>query len=174
MAAFENIRSQLILVNSLSKTYAMTGFRLGYVVAAQAIINAIDKIIQSSTTCPTSFVQKAGIAALRGPQDAIPKMMDEYNRRRQFIVKMLNEIPDIHCAMPHGAFYVFPNFTALKLTSLNISLRLLSEVGVCSTPGSVFGKCGEGYIRLSYAAHFEIISAAVKQIEKFVSSIVSK
>jgi aspartate/methionine/tyrosine aminotransferase len=96
-------------------------------------------------------------------------MVEEYNRRRQFIVKYLNEIAGISCTTPKGAFYVFPDFSSLKMPSFEVSNKLLGEEGVCSTPGIVFGECGEGHIRLSYATSFETIVAAVEKIKEFVS-----
>lgn len=168
MASFENVRSQVIVVNGFSKAYAMTGWRLGYVVADKTIIDAIDKIIQTSTTCPASFVQKAGVAALRGPQDCVTKMVEEYDGRRRFIVKKLNEVRGVHCEMPRGAFYVFPDFSSLNMSSSDISVRMLEEAGVCSTSGSVFGKCGEGHIRFSYATSMGVISEAMDKVKDFV------
>ncbi|MEM3627354.1 MAG: pyridoxal phosphate-dependent aminotransferase [Candidatus Bathyarchaeia archaeon] len=166
-AAFENLRDQVIVVNGFSKAYAMTGWRLGYVFANEIIIEAIDKIIQASTTCPPSFVQKAGVAALRGPKDCIANMVEEYDRRRKFIVERLNEIPKVQCRMPKGAFYVFPDFSALKMSSLEICMRLLEEKGVASTPGSAFGKYGEGHIRFSYATSMGVISEAMEKVKEF-------
>jgi len=171
MATFPNVRSQVIVINGFSKTYAMTGWRLGYVFADKTIMEAIDKIIQTSTTCPASFVQKAGVAALRGPQDCVTKMVEKYDRRRRFIVEKLNEVARVHCEMPKGAFYVFPDFSSLKMPSFEVSMRLLEEEGVCCTPGSVFGECGEGYLRLSYATSIEVISEATEKIKEFVLKV---
>ncbi|MEM2111012.1 MAG: pyridoxal phosphate-dependent aminotransferase [Candidatus Bathyarchaeia archaeon] len=169
MASFENVRERTIVVNGFSKTYAMTGWRLGYAFANKEIIKAMNIVQQATTTCPSSFIQKAGIAALKGPQDNVGKMVEEYNRRRRFIVKHLNEILGVRCAMPKGAFYVFPDFSSLNMSSFEVSSKLLDEEGVCSTPGSVFGECGEGHIRLSYATSFETIVEAVEKIKEFVS-----
>ncbi len=171
MATFENVKSQVIVINGFSKTYAMTGWRLGYVFADKTIIEAIDRIIQTSTTCPASFTQKAGLAALRGPQDWVTKMVEEYDRRRRFIVEKLNEIPRVHCELPKGAFYVFPDFSSLKMPSFEVSMRLLEEEGVCCTPGNVFGECGEGYLRLSYATNIEVISEAMEKTKEFVTKV---
>jgi len=168
MASYENIRNQVILVNGFSKTYAMTGWRLGYVFAEEKIIEAINRIAQTSTTCPASFIQKAGVTALKGPQDCVADMVEKYDRRRRSIVEKLNEIPQIHCEMPEGAFYVFPNFSSLDMPSLDISIKLLEEKGVCSTPGSVFGEYGEGYIRFSYATGLDVIGGAMEKTKEFV------
>jgi len=168
MASLENVRERVIVVNGFSKTYAMTGWRLGYAFANKEIIEAMNTIQQATTTCPTSFIQKAGIAALRGSQDSVEKMVTEYDRRRRFIVEKLNETPGIRCVMPKGAFYVFPEFSTLDMPSFEISSRLLEEKGVCSTPGSVFGECGEGHVRFSYATSLETISEALEKIKEFV------
>ena len=168
MISFENIRDRVILINGFSKTYAMTGWRLGYAVANKNIIEAMNRIQQATTTCPASFVQRAGIAALKGPQEHVKKMVEEYDRRRKYIVNRLNEIAGVHCTMPKGAFYVFPRFSSLKTPSFEISIKLLEEEGVCTTPGSVFGECGEGHIRLSYATSFETIVEAMERIKGFV------
>ncbi len=171
IGTFENVKDQAIIVNGFSKAYAMTGWRLGYIVANEKVIEAINRIIQSSTTCPTSFVQKAGEAALRGPQECIRRMVEEYDRRRRFMVERLNGIEGVECVMPKGAFYVFPDLSTFKMSSMEISMRLLEEKGVCSTPGSVFGGCGEGHIRLSYATSLSTISEALDKIEEFLSNI---
>jgi len=167
-ASLEDGRERTIVVNGFSKAYAMTGWRLGYACASREVIDAMTRIQQSTTTCPVSFVQKAGIAALRGPQDQVERMIEEYDRRRRFIVERLNEIEGIRCVMPKGAFYVFPDISGLKMSSSEFSLRMLEEVGVSTTPGSVFGECGEGHIRVSYASDIETISESVKRIGEFV------
>ncbi|MEM2912737.1 MAG: pyridoxal phosphate-dependent aminotransferase [Candidatus Bathyarchaeia archaeon] len=168
MASFENIREKVIAINGFSKTYAMTGWRLGYAIADTNIIEAMNRIQQATTTCPASFVQKAGIAALKGPQEYVKRMIEEYDRRRKYIVNRLNEIPGVNCVMPKGAFYVFPRFSNLRMPSFDISIRLLEDEGVCTTPGSVFGECGEGHIRLSYATSLEIIVEAMERIKGFI------
>lgn len=168
IGSLEKVRGRVIVVNGFSKTYAMTGWRLGYVFANREITEAIDRIQQTTTTCPASFVQKAGIAALKGPQDPVKRMVEEYDRRRRLIVERLNGISGIRCAMPKGAFYVFPDFSSLNISSSEINSRLLEEEGVCSTSGSVFGRSGEGHLRLSYATSLEVISEALGKIKDFV------
>ncbi len=168
IANFEDVRENIILINGFSKSYAMTGWRLGYAVANETIIDAMKRIQQATTTCPASFVQKAGVAALRGPQDDVRRMVEEYDKRRRYIVEALNKISGVYCAMPKGAFYVFPRLSNLKMSSFEASMKLLEEEGVCSIPGSVFGECGEGHIRLSYATNLETIVEAVKRIKNFV------
>ncbi|MEM2960210.1 MAG: pyridoxal phosphate-dependent aminotransferase [Candidatus Bathyarchaeia archaeon] len=168
MASFPNIGENVILINGFSKAYAMTGWRLGYAVANETIIDAMNRIQQATTTCPASFIQKAGVAALKGPQDCVKKMVEEFDRRRRYVVKTLCEIPGVSCVMPKGAFYVFPGFPDIKMSSFEISMRLLEEEGVSTTPGSVFGECGEGHIRISYATSLETIIEAAEKIKDFV------
>jgi len=169
ISSFEDVRERTIVVNGFSKAYAMTGWRLGYAFANKEIIEAMMKLQQSTTTCPSSFIQKAGVAALNGPQDSVEKMVEEYNRRRLFIVEQLNDIPGVSCVMPKGAFYVFPNFSSFNMPSLEICSKLLEEEGVSTTPGSVFGKSGDGRIRLSYATSWRVISEAVRKIKEFAN-----
>ena len=173
-AAFGSVRERSIVINGLSKAYAMTGWRLGYAFAEKDIVDAMTNIQQSTTTCPASFIQKAGVAALRGPQDSIRKMVEEYDRRRRFIVKQLNNIHDVSCVMPKGAFYVFPDISSLGIPSLKFCSELLGDEGVSTTAGSVFGECGEGFVRMSYATSLEVIAEAVNKINGFIDEILAK
>ena len=173
-ASFDEVRGKCIVINGFSKAYAMTGWRMGYAFADEEIIEAMVRVQQSTTTCPASFVQKAGIAALRGPQDSIQKMVQEYDRRRKFIVEQLNNIAGLNCNMPKGAFYVFPDIKNLGITSLEFCSKLLEEEGVSTTPGSVFGESGEGYVRMSYATSLETIGEAVKKIKGFANKYTIK
>jgi len=166
-ASFDEAGERCIVLNGFSKAYAMTGWRMGYAFADEEIVEAMVRIQQSTTTCPASFVQKAGIAALKGPQDSIRMMVQEYDLRRRFIVEQLNKIKGIGCNMPRGAFYVFPSIKSLGISSYEFCNGLL-EGGVSTTPGSVFGESGEGYVRMSYATNLEVISEAVKKIKAFV------
>jgi len=166
-ASFNKARGRCIVLNGFSKAYAMTGWRMGYAFADEEIVEAMVRIQQSTTTCPASFVQKAGVAALRGPHDSIRMMVQEYDRRRRFIVEQLNKKKGISCNMPRGAFYVFPDIKSLGISSLEFCSGLLEE-GVSTTPGSVFGESGEGYVRMSYATNLEVIGEAVKKIKAYV------
>lgn len=170
-AAFSSSRERSIVINGLSKAYAMTGWRLGYAFAEKDIVDAMTRIQQSTTTCPASFIQKAGVAALRGPQNSVKKMVEEYDRRRRFIVKQLNNIQGLSCVMPRGAFYVFPDMSSLGMPSLKFCGKLLEEEGVSTTPGSVFGESGEGFVRMSYATRLEIITDAANKINEFVNNV---
>jgi len=174
VASFEKLRERTIVINGFSKTYAMTGWRLGYAFAEKDIVEAMDRIQQSTTTCPVSFIQKAGVAALRGSQHSVDRMVEEYDRRRRFLVEQLNRISGVQCVMPKGAFYVFPDVSSLKMLSLEVCSRLLEEESVSSTPGSEFGKSGEGHLRLSYATSLETISEAVRKIKEFVARYADK
>lgn len=168
MLSYSNIRENVIVINGFSKTFAMTGWRLGYAIANRDVIEAMNRLQQATTTCPTSFAQVAAIAALRGPIDCVEKMVKEFDNRRRYIVKALNEIPGVSCAMPKGAFYVFPRFHGLRMTSFEISMKLLEEECISTTPGAAFGSCGEGHIRISYATSMETIIEAMERIKKFV------
>jgi aspartate aminotransferase len=165
---FPGMAERTIYVNGFSKAYAMTGWRLGYAVAPANLIVEMSKIQEASTSCVAGFVQAAGIAALRGPQDFIISMREEYRRRRDNIVKWLNEIDGIDCPTPEGAFYVFPSIKKLGLPSLKFCEELLREKFVAAVPGSGFGPYGEGHIRLSYATSMDKIKLAVDLIREFV------
>jgi len=171
MASLDGMRERTIILNGFSKTYAMTGWRLGYAVANKEIIEAMQRVQQATTTCPASFIQKAGVEALRGPQNCVEKMVEEYDERRKTIVRKLNEIHGVKCPMPKGAFYVFPNFSAFSKTSKEIVEKLLEEEGVCATAGSAFGIYGEGHIRFSYAANLTTILEAMERLRNFVRKL---
>jgi len=166
--AIENGRGRTILVNGFSKAFAMTGWRLGYACACEEIIEFMSRIQQATTTCPVSFVQKAGIAALKGPQEPVEEMVREYDERRRFIYEKLSEIRGVRCTMPKGAFYIFPDISSLGISSLDFSIRLLEKMGVSTTPGSVFGRCGEGHVRISYSSDMETIREGVERIKEFI------
>jgi len=168
MASLAGMRERTITVNGFSKTYAMTGWRLGYAAANKEIIEAMARVQETTTTHPATFVQKAGVAALKGPQDCVDRMVKEYDRRRKAIVKGLNNITGIKCSMPRGAFYAFPDFAVLKKLSEEVVEKLLDEEGVCATAGSVFGARGEGRIRFSYATSLNVILEAVDKLRNFV------
>jgi aspartate aminotransferase len=165
---FPGMAERTISVNGFSKAYAMTGWRLGYAVAPADFIVEMAKIQEASTTCTASFVQAAAITALRGPQDFVAQMRAEYRRRRDEIVRGLNEIDGIKCLKPQGAFYVFPSIEELGMTSLQFCESLLKTKGVAAVPGSGFGPGGEGHVRLSYATSMENIKLAIQLIREFV------
>ncbi len=169
--SFPEIRDQTVYFHGFSKTYSMTGWRLGYAVAHPKIVDAMSKIQQNSTTCATSFVQKAAVEALKGSQECVEEMRREYDKRRKVIVKALNQIDGVSCHMPRGAFYVFPNISEYSRDSFQVAEKLLESKGVCLTPGRIFGSNGEGHLRISYAASLEDIKEGIKRLEEFLFSL---
>ena len=166
-------KEHVIIAGSLSKTYAMTGWRLGYALAPKAVIQQALNLQSHSTSNPTSFVQKAGVAALTGSQEAVAAMLTEYRQRRAAIVDRLRAIPGISCVMPAGAFYAYPNVSRLLkpgcATPLEFSTRLLREAGVVTVPGEAFGT--QAHLRLSYATSLENIEAGLVRLRDFVAKL---
>lgn len=169
-ATLPGLSSRTLTANGFSKTYAMTGWRLGYVAGSEKLIAQILRVQQHVVTCATSFVQAAGVAALDGPQEPIEAMMREYRRRRDLIVGALNDIPGVTCPVPAGTFYVFPRFDALGLSSQDLAERLLEQSLVATTPGTAFGQVGEGHLRLSFACAIEDIETGMKRMRQFFLS----
>ncbi len=166
VASLPGMRERTITVNGFSKAYSMTGWRLGYAAAPRELIAGMERVQEHSISCATSFVQKAGIAALKGSQACVREIVGEFRERRDTLVKLLNEIEGVSCAMPKGAFYVFANFSAYEEDSFKLTEYLLEEGGVAVIPGAAFGEHGEGYLRLSYATSMENITSGVGRIEK--------
>ncbi len=169
--SFPGMKARTILLDGHSKTYAMTGWRLGYGVAAQSIIERIVKLTINSNSCTCSFTQIAGIEALKNSQDFVKQMVAEFKRRRDAIVEKLNAIEGISCRKPAGAFYVFPNIEKFSLSAQAMADYLLKEAGVAVLPGTSFGQFGEGYLRLSYANSLENICEAVEQIKEAIARL---
>ncbi len=169
LVSFPNAKERVILVNSFSKTYAMTGWRVGYVAAPRDTLFQLLKYHHTVNICANAAAQKACVAALQGPQDCVQAMVSEYDKRRQFLVEGLNGIPGIRCLRPQGAFYVFVDIREFKMPSLEFAKYLVQETGVVTTNGSGFGS--EGFIRLSYAAKTEVLGEAIKRIEKALSRL---
>ncbi|MBI3634898.1 MAG: aminotransferase class I/II-fold pyridoxal phosphate-dependent enzyme, partial [Candidatus Rokubacteria bacterium] len=140
-----------ILLDGFSKSYAMTGWRLGYGVMPQALAEHVTRLMVNSVSCTASFVQLAGIAALQGDQTPVATMVAEFKRRRDLVVDGLNRLPGVSCQRPRGAFYVFPNVTGTGRPSAEVAERCLNEAGVAVLSGTAFGAHGEGFLRLSYA-----------------------
>ena len=153
-----------IMLSGFSKTYAMTGWRLGYAVMPKGLVEPIVRMIVNSVSCTAPFIQRAGIEALTGPQDFIPGMIDEFKKRRDLIVDGLNEIPGVSCRKPKGAFYAFPNIKKTGMRSKALAEYLLKEANVATLAGSDFGKYGEGYLRLSYANSQQNLQKAIDRI----------
>jgi len=171
IASLPGMLDRTILLNGFSKTYAMTGWRLGYAAMPPELVNPVVGLIVNSVSCTATFTQHAGVEGLAGPQDSIPSMVAEFKKRRDLIVDGLNAIPGISCRRPKGAFYVFPNTKKLGMNSAQLADYLLNEAGVASLAGTDFGKYGEGYIRLSYATSMENIKKALKKIEIGVAKL---
>ena len=164
MLGYEHLRDRVILLDGWSKTYAMTGWRLGYGVWPKALIPKADGLAINCHSCVNAAAQYGGIAALEGPQDSVAAMVAEFDRRRTTIVAGINRIPGLRCLAPGGAFYVFPNIGGTGLGSREIEAKLLNEAGVAAVSGASFGAFGEGYLRLSYANSLDNIEEALRRI----------
>ncbi|WP_422032531.1 pyridoxal phosphate-dependent aminotransferase [Roseovarius sp.] len=161
---YPEIRDRLIMLDGWSKTYAMTGWRLGYAVWPEAAVDHVTRLCINDHSCVNAATQHAGIAALNGPQDAVREMVAEFDARRQVIVEALNGLPGVRCADAAGAFYAFPNIEGTGMTSREAQDRFLEEAGVAAIAGTSFGKFGEGYLRFSYANSTENIREAIRRI----------
>ena len=166
LASLPGMKERTVILDGFSKTYAMTGWRLGYAVANNEIIDGLKKIAVNSFSCVAAFVQLAGIEALNGPQDEPERMRKEYEARRNLIVSGLSEIPGISVKMPKGAFYVFPNIKKTGNKSKEVAEYLLNEAGVATLSGTSFGEYGEGYIRFSYATSQENIKLGLEKVKE--------
>lgn len=170
LASRSEFKDTTITVNSFSKTYAMTGWRVGYAVANEKITADIRKMHGYMVSCAPSSAQKAALEALLGPQDCITEMVEEYLRRRDQIVKGLNDIDGFQCSVPKGTFYAFPNVSRLGATSAKTAEELLARAKTATIPGSAFGDAGEGYLRLSFASSQQNIQEALTCIKTWRSS----
>ena len=166
---YEHLRDRVILLDGWSKTYAMTGWRMGYGVWPKSMVEPITRLAINGNSCVTAASQFAGIAALDGPQDAVDDMVKAFDERRKVILRELNQIPGFRCAEPGGAFYAFPNIEGTGLSSMELQNKLLNEAGVAIISGTSFGAQGEGYIRFSYANSKENILKAVARIRDCLS-----
>ncbi len=171
IAALPGMAGRAIICDGFSKTYAMTGWRLGYGIMPAALAERVELLLTHSVGCTASFTQAAGITALSGPQEAVDAAVAEYQRRRDALVAGLNAIPGVRCRVPQGAFYAFPNIQALGKTAAWWADALLETAGVAVLPGTAFGPRGEGYLRLCFANSMENIRRAVEQIAKAVGAL---
>ena len=162
IAGHEGLLERTILLDGFSKTFAMTGWRLGYAALPEPLVEPITRLMINSVSCTAPAVQLAGVAALTGTRDEVNAMLAEFRVRREFVVAGLNDLPGISCVTPRGAFYAFPNITGTGLTSKQFADRLLDEAGVAVLAGTSFGEYGEGYLRLSYANSLENIEEALQ------------
>ena len=166
IASLPGMKERTITLNGFSKCYSMTGWRLGYAAAPVEFIKGLVRVHQYINTCASSFVQDSGIVALKEAEPDVQAMVKEYERRRNYAVKALNEMDGISCRMPEGAFYIFVNIKSLGKTSAEVADYLLDEAKVATVPGTAFGTEGEGYIRLSYACSYERIVEAMARMKK--------
>jgi aspartate aminotransferase len=166
IASYPGMLEKTIILDGFSKTYAMTGWRLGYGVMPKFLVEAVTKLMVNSNSCTASFTQRAGVAALCGPQDAVTAMVAEFRRRRDAFCQGLNEIPGFSCAVPGGAFYAFANVKETGMESKALADLLLFEAGVSCLDGGCFGAYGKGYVRFSYANSMANLMEAVKRIKQ--------
>jgi aminotransferase len=167
IAEFPGMKERTILINGFSKSYAMTGWRLGYAVGPKAIIEQMIKIHQFAIMCAPTTSQYAAIEALRNGDHDVEMMRDAYDQRRRYLVHAFREM-GLECFEPYGAFYVFPCIKSLRMTSDEFATTLLREEKVAAVPGTAFGDCGEGFLRISYASSIENLKIAIERIERFV------
>jgi aspartate aminotransferase len=170
LLSYPEIRDRLILLNGWSKTYAMTGWRMGWSIWPKPLYDNARKLAVNSHSCVNAPAQWAGLAALTGPQDAVAMMLAEFDRRRKAVVKGLNALPGVSCIVPKGAFYAFPNVSQTGWKAKKLASALLEETGVATIGGPDFGVHGEGYIRLSYANSLENIERALERMGTFLKS----
>lgn len=165
------MQEQTILLDGFSKTYAMTGWRLGFGVMREDLAKKVEQLMINSNSCTATFSQYAAIEALKGPTEEVDAMVEKFRMRREFIVAGLNEIPGISCIMPKGAFYVFPNVKNIKMNAQKLEHFLLQEAGVAVLSGTAFGKYGDGYLRFSYANSIENIGRALERVKDALERI---
>jgi len=170
IATFPGMQEKTIILDGFSKTYAMTGWRMGYGVMPEFLVNPINTLMVNSNSCTASFTQRAGIAALRGPQGPSDEMIAEFRRRRDVFVTELNKLPGFRCAMPEGAFYAFANVEGTGWKSKALADALLDQAGVACLSGTAFGAYGEGYIRFSYANSMDNLLEAARRIATFLGN----
>ena len=169
IASVEGMLDKTVILDGFSKTYSMTGWRLGYGVMPTWLAAAVAQLMVNSNSCTASFTQRAGIAALEGPQDCVTAMVAEFRGRRDAMVAGLNEVPGFRCTRPAGAFYAFPCVAGTGMSSAALADLLLDEAGVASLNGAAFGRHGDGYLRFSYANSLENIVAAIERIRALAS-----
>ena len=171
IVSWPGMAERTIIADGFSKTFAMTGWRLGFGIMPERLAGKLDLLLTHSVGCSATFTQFAGLEAVLGPQDQVTAVVAEFQRRRDLIVAGLNAIPGIHCPMPQGAFYVFPNIQAFGRSSEDLADYLLQVAGVAVLPGTAFGRNGEGYLRLSYANSVENIQIALDRMADALSAI---
>ena len=170
ISSFPGMMDRTIILDGFSKTYSMTGWRIGYGIFPNDLVEPISRLVTNSVSCTASFTQMAAIEAIKGSQAEPNNMVQEFKKRRDIVVKGLNDIPGIKCAVPQGAFYAFPNIKGTGLTSSDFANKILQEAGVAVLAGESFGKFGSGYIRISFANSTENLVEAIDRIKTFLNS----
>ena len=171
IGSLPGMRERTLVVNGFSKSYSMTGWRLGYIAAPRTLMDVLIRVHQYTVLCATSFGQYGAVAAYEGPQDCVAEMRDEFGRRRELILKRLRGMKGIECAVPEGAFYAFPDVGAVGRSSEDVAMHLLEDAYVATVPGSAFGRYGEGYIRLAYSNSYENIEEAMDRMEASLAKL---
>ena len=171
IASLPGMAERTIVLDGFSKTWAMTGWRLGYGILPEPLLEPFSRLIINSVSCTATFSQLAAVEALQGPQDAVEAMIAEFRARRDLVVEGLNRIPGIHCLQPEGAFYVFPDVSATGLGAAELAHRLLNDAGVCVLAGSAFGQVGRDHLRISYANSRENLGRALEAIGGLVERL---
>ena len=165
---FPGMRERTIILDGFSKSYAMTGWRLGYGVFPDFLVEPVTRLMTNSVSCTSVFSQMAAIAALEGPQDSVTTMMEEFTKRRNLVVEGLNSLPGITCPVPKGAFYAFPNIRGTGLSSQEFADKALYEAGVALLAGTAFGEFGDGYVRISFANSQDNLQEAIERLRKIL------
>ena len=165
---FPGMRERTVILDGFSKSYAMTGWRLGYGVFPDFLVEPVTRLMTNSVSCTSVFSQMAAIAALEGPQDSVAAMMEEFTKRRDLVVEGLNSLPGITCPVPKGAFYAFPNIRGTGMSSQEFADKALYEAGVALLAGTAFGAFGDGYIRISFANSQENLLEAIERLRKIL------
>ncbi len=174
VAQFEPSLEWTLIANSFSKTYAMTGWRIGYLAAAPRVVSEVLKIRGAINVCANSISQRAALAALRGPKETVEWMLKEYSERRRMILEAVGEMPNVTCPTPRGAFYVFPDISAIMEDSLQFTKYLIQEAHVVVSPGVAFGKGGEGHVRISYASARDKLEVGMRRMTEALEKYSAK
>jgi aspartate/methionine/tyrosine aminotransferase len=165
---FPGMRERTIILDGFSKSYAMTGWRLGYGIFPEFLVEPVVRLMTNSVSCTSVHTQMAGIAALEGPQESVGVMMEEFTKRRDLVVEGLNSLPGVTCPTPKGAFYAFPNITGTSLSSKDFAEKAMYEAGVALLAGTAFGEFGDGYVRISFANSQENLKEAIERLRKML------
>jgi aspartate/methionine/tyrosine aminotransferase len=171
IASLPGMAERTIVLDGFSKTFAMTGWRLGYAIVPPSLVPMYGQLVINTISCAPTFAQVGAVEAIRGPQEPMAEMVEEFRARRDLVVEGLNAIPGIQCRSPHGAFYVFPDVSGTGLTGRDLADRLLQESGVCVLAGTAFGHIGTGHVRISYANSRENLAKALDRIRAFVEAL---